>query len=95
MDESFLWGPAILVVPVLQENATSVDTYLPRGRWYDWYSHTELTCDQGKNYTVPAPVGKIPVYVRGGFVIPMQVPGVTTAARWVSIHLTSRNSTSN
>ena len=33
----------------------------------------------GQNVTIDAPLGHIPVYVRGGSAVPMQEPGLTTA----------------
>ena len=36
VDRQFMWGGALLVTPVLEENATSVRGYFPPGvRWFD------------------------------------------------------------
>src|SRR5262249_42980202 len=49
--------------------------------WYDWYTQSAVTgVSPGQNVTIPAPLGHIPVYVRGGSVLPMQEPGYTTQA---------------
>lgn len=83
-DRQFLLGPAILVTPVLNQGATTVDGVFPgsgRGEvWYDWYNKTAISAGPGENKTIDAPLGHIPVYVRGGYVLPMQEPGLTTAA---------------
>ncbi|CAN8101423.1 unnamed protein product [Discula destructiva] len=91
-DRQFLLGGAILVTPVLAQGATSVDGVFPGGSgdgggngvtsvWYDWYNQTAVTgVARGQNVTIEAPLGHIPVYVRGGSIVPMQEPGMTTAA---------------
>ena len=47
----------------------------------DWYSQSAMTnISAGDNVTLQAPLGVIPVFVRGGSVLPMQEPGLTTFA---------------
>ncbi|KAI4862569.1 glycoside hydrolase family 31 protein [Hypoxylon rubiginosum] len=84
-DRQFLLGDAIMVTPCLVQGATTVDGVFPgvgAGTvWYDWYNQTAITgVAPGQNVTINAPLGHIPLYVRGGYVIPMQEPGLTTAA---------------
>ena len=77
-------GPAILVTPVLAQGATTVNGVFPgvgKGEcYYDWYTQTAVTADPGQNVTIDAPLGHIPVYLRGGYVLPTQQPAMTTAA---------------
>lgn len=83
-DRQFLVGPAILVTPVLVQGATSVDGVFPGTGdgttvWYDWYNKTAVTgVSRGQNVTIDAPLGHIPVYIRGGHVVPTQEPALTT-----------------
>lgn len=81
-DRQFLLGPSILVTPVLTPGATTVDGVFPGIAdgtiWYDWYNQTAVTVAAGENKTIDAPLGHIPVYVRGGSVLPMQEPALTT-----------------
>ncbi|KAI1765057.1 glycoside hydrolase family 31 protein [Hypoxylon sp. FL1150] len=84
-DRQFLLGDAIMVTPCLGQGATTVDGVFPgigAGTvWYDWYNQTAITgVTAGQNVTIDAPLGHIPLYIRGGHVIPMQKPGLTTAA---------------
>ncbi|KAI8945447.1 glycoside hydrolase family 31 protein [Xylaria longipes] len=84
-DRQFMLGGAILVTPVLEEGATTVNGVFPgvgSGTiWYDWYSQTRVTgVETGQNVTIEAPLGHIPLYVRGGSVVPMQEAGLTTTA---------------
>jgi alpha-glucosidase (family GH31 glycosyl hydrolase) len=76
----FLFGPALLVTPVVEEGADNVNVYFPDARWYNYYSGVEVT-PVTQNHTISAPIdGNITLHVRGGYIIPMQDPEVTTAA---------------
>ncbi|GKT64856.1 glycoside hydrolase family 31 protein [Colletotrichum tofieldiae] len=82
-DRQFLLGPAVLVTPCLEQGASTVDGVFPgisKGTvWYDWYNQSAITgVSSGQNVTIDAPLGHIPVYIRGGYVIPTQEPGLTT-----------------
>ncbi len=81
-DRQFFLGPAILVTPVLDQGATSVDGVFPgagKGAvYYDWYTQSPVNASAGQNMTIPAPVGHIPVYIRGGHVLPTQEPALVT-----------------
>lgn len=35
MDRQLLWGPALLITPVLEPGKTEVTGYFPKGMWYD------------------------------------------------------------
>ncbi|CAH1264817.1 MGAM [Branchiostoma lanceolatum] len=79
IDRQFLWGPALLFSPVLDQGMTSVDAYIPHGRWYDYYTGSELSPSKQMTYvTFSAPHDYIPIHVRGGYVIPTQEPARTT-----------------
>ncbi|KAK7544788.1 alpha-glucosidase [Phyllosticta citribraziliensis] len=84
VDTQFLLGPAVMVVPVLAPNANQTAGVFPgvaQGtRWFDWYSGTEVVAEPGQNKTLDAPTTHIPVFVRGGHVLPLQEPLMTTAA---------------
>ncbi|KAL2827223.1 glycosyl hydrolases family 31-domain-containing protein [Aspergillus cavernicola] len=82
-DRQFLLGPSILVIPVLEPGATSVNGVLPgliegHEKWYDWYNQTAVPVPSQVNTTIDAPLGHIPVFVRGGSVLPLQQPALTT-----------------
>ncbi|CAG9860741.1 unnamed protein product [Phyllotreta striolata] len=77
IDDQFLWGPALMIAPVLKENDTSVTTYVPQGTWYNYYTFQGFYSN-GQNYTLDAPLDTIPLLIKGGHVLPMQSPGNTT-----------------
>ena len=71
-DRQFLVGPAILVTPVLDQGYTNVSGVFPGTEtWYDWYTH-EPRRSSG-NVSLDAPLGYIPVHIRAGHIIPIQV----------------------
>jgi alpha-glucosidase len=82
VNTQFLLGPSIMVVPVLEPLVDTVKGVFPgvkRGEtWYDWYTQTAVDAQPGINTTIPAPLGHIPIFVRGGSVLPMQQPALTT-----------------
>ncbi|KAL1304342.1 hypothetical protein AAFC00_000741 [Neodothiora populina] len=82
-DRQFLLGPSLLVTPVLEQGATTVDGVFPGvgdGEvWYDWYTQSAMDVKARVNTTIDAPLGHIPLYVRGGSVLPQQEPRMTTA----------------
>jgi alpha-glucosidase len=84
-DRQFLLGDAVMVTPCLEQGASTVNGVFPgigSGTvWYDWYNQTEVAgISAGQNVTIDAPLGHIPVYIRGGHVVPMQEPALTTTA---------------
>ncbi|PGH01895.1 alpha-glucosidase [Blastomyces parvus] len=83
-DRQFLLGPSFMVIPVLEPQATTVNGVFPGvadgEMWYDWYTQTPFKAITGRNTTIDAPLGHIPLYIRGGSVLPMQEPALTTRA---------------
>ena len=67
--DEYLWGRDILVAPVTEKGASSRRLYLPRGRWYDFW--TEEAMDGGKEIDRDVDLSTLPLYVRAGSVIPM------------------------
>lgn len=80
IDRQAMLGPAFLVNPVLTEGATTVSAYIPAGAaWYDWNNDFKaFNGTPGAWNTLPAPLGTTPVFVRGGYVVPLQTSNMTT-----------------
>ncbi len=75
--DQFLLGPAILVNPVTEPGAVSRHLYLPRVRWYDfWSGHA---AEGGRSVDAPVTLDSLPLYVRAGSIVPMG-PDVEYAA---------------
>lgn len=79
IDQQFLLGPALLVSPVLHEGATAVTAYFPYARWYSFWNGSELAGAPGTR-TLETPLDHIQLHVRGGHVVPLQAPALTTEA---------------
>jgi alpha-D-xyloside xylohydrolase len=67
--DEFLFGPAILVNPVTEPGATSRRVYLPKAKWYDFW--TGRGVDGGVAIDMAAPLDRIPLFVRAGSIVPM------------------------
>ncbi|CAF0978923.1 unnamed protein product [Adineta steineri] len=74
IDQQFLIGRALLISPNLVSQTNTVDVYIPQDVWYEFSSGVEIET-VGQFITLNAPISKINVHVRGGFIIPMQTPG--------------------
>ena len=70
LGEQYLFGPAFLVAPVTAFGVRTRDVYLPAGaRWYDFYSGRAY--DGGQTIKAPAPLARIPLFVRAGSIVPV------------------------
>ena len=68
--DQFMFGPSILVSPVLAEHATSRAVYLPAGAgWYDFW--TGERTNGGATITAQAPLDRIPLDIRAGAILPL------------------------
>jgi alpha-glucosidase (family GH31 glycosyl hydrolase) len=72
--DQYRLGRDLLVTPVVDEGATTRRLYLPPGDWYDLWSGAALA--GGGWAEVDAPIERIPVFVRAGAILPLQLgPG--------------------
>ena len=83
-DTQFLLGDSLLVTPVLEPDARSVNGVFPGigegTRWFDWYTLQEVKdVRPQENVTMDAPLEHINLHFRGGSVLPLQEAGYTTA----------------
>jgi alpha-D-xyloside xylohydrolase len=67
--DEFLFGPSILVAPVTEPEATTRHMYLPKAKWYDFW--TGASVEGGKAIDDDAPLDRMPLYVRAGSILPM------------------------
>ncbi len=67
--DQYLYGRDLLVAPVVEKDARSRPVYLPRGKWFDFW--TKETSDGGREITRAVDLETIPLYVRAGAVLPM------------------------
>ena len=69
IDDQFMVGSDLLVAPIVKPDLTSRLVYLPRGVWYDYW--TGKSYAGGTAYRVEAPLETVPMFVRGGAIIPL------------------------
>ena len=64
-EDEYLFGPDILVAPVLYAKVSERQVYLPAGEtWVEYWSGKQF--DGGQTITVPTPIEQIPLFLRNG-----------------------------
>ncbi|WP_299435828.1 glycoside hydrolase family 31 protein [uncultured Maribacter sp.] len=66
--DEFIFGEHILVCPVQEPNAKGRRMYIPRGKWFNFW--TEEIVDGGTEKWVAADIDKIPLFIKEGAMIP-------------------------
>ena len=69
LGDEFMFGPALLVSPVLQAGATTRRVYLPATTWYDFWSGKAV--EGGHAVEADAALARMPLFVRAGSIVPM------------------------
>ena len=67
--DQFMFGPAFLVNPVTEPSANTRHMYLPKAKWYDFWSGASV--EGPRTVDAPAPIDRLPLYVRAGSIVPM------------------------
>lgn len=67
--DEFLWGRNLLVAPVVAKGVTERKLYLPRGKWFDWW--TGEAREGGREITRTVDLATLPLFVRAGAIIPL------------------------
>jgi len=67
--DQFMFGPAFLVTPVTEPGANTRRAYLPKAKWYDFWTGTSV--EGPRTVDAAAPIEKLPLFVRAGSIIPM------------------------
>jgi alpha-D-xyloside xylohydrolase len=70
VSDEFMLGPAFLVAPVTEPQATGRPVYLPAGTgWVNFWSGEKF--DGGQTVNSAAPLEQIPLFVRAGSIVPL------------------------
>lgn len=64
VEDEYMFGPDILVAPILYEGMRERSVYLPKGIWRNFHERKEYT--GGCHITVNAPLEEIPVFIKAG-----------------------------
>jgi alpha-glucosidase len=79
LNDQFMLGPDLLVAPILLPGLCARTVYLPKGTWYRWrvgghagQADADIESFEGPAHvTADAPLEEMPLFVRGGALIPM------------------------
>lgn len=72
VETEYMFGPKVLVAPVMEAGQTSVEVYLPEGcRWTNVWTKEEF--EGGQKITVDAPLAQIPLFTRDGFEFSVEI----------------------
>ncbi|MDC7995408.1 glycoside hydrolase family 31 protein [Altibacter sp. HG106] len=66
--DEFLFGKHLLVCPILQPNSKGRRMYVPKGNWFNYWTHEVV--EGGKELWVDADIDSIPLFVKEGAIIP-------------------------
>ncbi|UJH66914.1 glycoside hydrolase family 31 protein [Allomuricauda sp. SCSIO 65647] len=66
--DEFLFGEQLLVCPIQEPNAQGRRMYIPKGKWYNYW--TEEIVEGGVEKWVAAGIDKIPMFIKEGAIIP-------------------------
>ncbi|KOS19918.1 putative alpha/beta-glucosidase [Escovopsis weberi] len=78
LELQYFYGPGLIVAPVSEQGSTSVDVYLPKDTFYDWYTHKKVE-GAGKNVTLTGVAAShIPLFIRAGVILPLRVKSAYT-----------------
>jgi len=66
--DAYGYGPALWVAPVLEVGARERDVELPRGDWLDYWTGAPAA-GAGTEVVAPAPLDRVPVWVRRGAIV--------------------------
>jgi alpha-glucosidase len=78
IEYQYFYGDALLISPVIEENATHVDMYLPNDIFYDFWTYKPVK-GHGKSVNLKGvEITDIPVHIRGGRIVPMRIESAMT-----------------
>jgi alpha-glucosidase len=68
LDDEFMIGNDLLVAPIVKPDVSRRLVYLPKGIWYDYWTNKKY--EGGTMIAIDAPLETVPMFVRGGAIIP-------------------------
>lgn len=69
IDDEYMWGPDVLIAPVLNPGVKTRDVILPEGTWVD-YNNPKNVYQGPDTISYPSPLHVIPMFVKAGSIIP-------------------------
>lgn len=78
LELQYFYGPGLLVAPVTQQGATSVDVYLPDDLFFDWYTHKPIRGGATTHTIKDVNATTIPLFIKAGVIIPTRIKATYT-----------------
>ncbi len=75
-DDQYLFGDDLLVAPVVEAGMTTKTLTPPAGWWVHWFTGERV--QGGAPVTVDAPLGRLPLFLRAGGIVPLLRPTIDT-----------------
>jgi alpha-D-xyloside xylohydrolase len=75
ISNQFIVGDNMIVAPVV-EGETNRKIYLPKGIWFDFWSHERYAGK--KEYSMDVPLNIIPLFIKAGTILPLAQPTLHT-----------------
>ena len=72
-EDEYMYGESLLVAPVHEEKEER-EIYFPKGKWINFFDFREIV-QGGKSNVKKVPIEKIPVYIKEGSFIPLELNG--------------------
>lgn len=66
--DEFIFGEKILVCPIIEPNAKGRRMYIPKGKWYNFW--TDKVIRGGRELWVDSDIETIPIFIKEGAIIP-------------------------
>jgi len=66
--DEFIYGNHLLVCPIIEPNAKGRRMFIPRGKWYDFWTNDVYY--GGKEQWVDADINSMPIFIKAGAIIP-------------------------
>jgi alpha-glucosidase len=85
IDDQFMVGDALLAAPVTRAAQREREVYFPAGTWFDYWTGAQLA--GGETRVVATPLDHLPLYVRGGSIVPSTIAMSHTGEKpWNPLH---------
>lgn len=79
IDDQYLIGDAFLVAPLFAGQSAR-EVYLPTGDWFDHWTGQRYA--GGRRHEIAADIDTVPLFVRGGTVVPLAEPTAYVPQQW-------------
>ncbi|ORX49715.1 hypothetical protein BCR36DRAFT_370725 [Piromyces finnis] len=74
MDNQHMVGDNLLIKPITDQGQSEISVYLPTiSNWYNYMTKEAVQPDENGNYSMKTDLRTVPVFIRGGSIIPQRL----------------------